>query len=149
MLHGRYYLVDEGKFLPLIAVVGRIKAPTADDSKGLGTGEWDEGIAQRVRAERDDDASWTRVLETIYWWPAREGKQWPATLVPIPEWSGAGAETDAWTHFETTLGLDDGYRWEPLLSWFRSQGFAVEFARSSITSDQDKFGMGVVLLTAR
>ena len=77
-------------------------------------GEWDEGIAQRVRAERDDDASWTRVLETIYWWPAREGKQWPATLVPIPEWSGAGAETDAWTHFETTLGLDDGYRWEPL-----------------------------------
>ncbi|MGH7170422.1 MAG: L-histidine N(alpha)-methyltransferase [Gemmataceae bacterium] len=41
------------------------------------------------------------------------------------------------------------YRWEPMLNWFRSQGFAVEFARSSITSDQDKFGMGVVLLTAR
>jgi hypothetical protein len=40
------------------------------------------------------------------------------------------------------------YRWEPLLSWFRAQGFAVEFSRSSITSDQDKFGMGVVLLTA-
>ena len=41
------------------------------------------------------------------------------------------------------------YHWEPLLSRFRSQGFAVEFARSSITSDRDKFGMGVVLLAAR
>ena len=41
------------------------------------------------------------------------------------------------------------YRWEPVLSWFRSQSFAVEFARSSITSDQDKFGMGVVFLVAR
>ncbi len=41
------------------------------------------------------------------------------------------------------------YRWEPLLSWFRSQGFAVEFARSSITSDRDKFGMGVVMLATR
>jgi hypothetical protein len=41
------------------------------------------------------------------------------------------------------------YRWEPLLSWFRSQGFAVEFARSSIASDRDKFGMGVVMLATR
>jgi Histidine-specific methyltransferase, SAM-dependent len=41
------------------------------------------------------------------------------------------------------------YRWEPLLSWFRSKGFAVEFARSSITSHRDKFGMGVVMLATR
>jgi hypothetical protein len=38
------------------------------------------------------------------------------------------------------------YRWEPLLSWFQSQGFAVEFTRSSIASNRDKFGMGVVML---
>jgi hypothetical protein len=41
------------------------------------------------------------------------------------------------------------YRWEPILSWFRSQGLTVEFACSSISSDRDKFGMGVVLLAAR
>ena len=41
------------------------------------------------------------------------------------------------------------YRWETLLSWFRSRGFAVEFAHASINSDRDKFGMGVVLLATR
>jgi hypothetical protein len=42
---------------------------------------WDEGVAQRVRAEREDGM--TRVLETIYWWPAREGKEWPAAGVSL------------------------------------------------------------------
>jgi pyruvate-formate lyase-activating enzyme len=73
---------------------------------------WDEGVAQRVRAEREDGIR--RVLETIYWWPAREGKEWPATVVPIPEWTGVGEEADAWAHFEATLGMDERYRWEPL-----------------------------------
>jgi hypothetical protein len=41
------------------------------------------------------------------------------------------------------------YRWEPILSWLRSQGFTVVFARSSIASDADEFGMGVVLLMLR
>lgn len=41
------------------------------------------------------------------------------------------------------------YHLAPLLAWFHAQGFAVEFARSSITSEADKFGMGVALLTAR
>jgi hypothetical protein len=41
------------------------------------------------------------------------------------------------------------YRWEAIFRWFSSQGFTVEFACSSIASDQDKFGMGVVLLAAR
>lgn len=69
---------------------------------------WDEGVAQRVRAEREDGI--TRLLEAIYWWPAREGPEWPATIVTIPE----GA--DAWAHFEAALGMDERYRWEPLPS---------------------------------
>jgi hypothetical protein len=39
------------------------------------------------------------------------------------------------------------YHWEPLLSWLKRRGFVIEFARSSIISEQDRFGMGVVLLT--
>jgi hypothetical protein len=70
------------------------------------------GMAQRVRAEHEDDTSWTRVLETIYWWPTHEGKEWPAAVVPVPEWTGVGEETDAWAHFEASLGMDERYRWE-------------------------------------
>jgi hypothetical protein len=39
------------------------------------------------------------------------------------------------------------YRWDSVLDWFRSQGFAVEFARSSLASESDRFGMGVVLMS--
>ena len=45
LLIGRYYLYTEREIglLPSIMVSGRIKAPTADRDRGLGTGEWDEG----------------------------------------------------------------------------------------------------------
>lgn len=48
ILRGRYYVVDEGDFVPLIAVTGRIKFPTADEERGLGTGEFDEGFGFEV-----------------------------------------------------------------------------------------------------
>ncbi len=48
LLTGRYFILDERDFLPTIALVARIKAPTADADKGLGTGEWDEGIGAEV-----------------------------------------------------------------------------------------------------
>lgn len=44
LLRGRYYLVEERDWTPLIAVTGRIKMPTADADRGLGTGKWDEGV---------------------------------------------------------------------------------------------------------
>lgn len=45
LLIGRYFLYteSEGGVMPSITVSGRIKAPTADRDRGLGTGEWDEG----------------------------------------------------------------------------------------------------------
>lgn len=45
LLIGRYYLYTEREngLLPSIMVTGRLKAPTADRDRGLGTGEWDEG----------------------------------------------------------------------------------------------------------
>jgi hypothetical protein len=48
ILRGRYYLVDERDWIPTIAVTGRIKFPTADETRGLGTGEFDEGFGVEV-----------------------------------------------------------------------------------------------------
>lgn len=38
------------------------------------------------------------------------------------------------------------YDWHSLLDWLQQFGFKIIFSRSSISSDKDKFGMGVVLL---
>lgn len=43
ILRGRYYAVEEKEYVPLIALTGRIKVPTASESKGLGTGALDHG----------------------------------------------------------------------------------------------------------
>lgn len=48
ILKGRYYVVEEKGYLPLIAVTGRIKMPTASASQGLGTGELDYGAGVEV-----------------------------------------------------------------------------------------------------
>lgn len=48
ILKGRYYVVDEHGLLPTIALVAKIKFPTADDSQGLGTGKFDEGFGVEV-----------------------------------------------------------------------------------------------------
>lgn len=40
------------------------------------------------------------------------------------------------------------YCWELVLRWFESQRLSVRFARCSIKSPEEKFGMGVVLLAA-
>jgi hypothetical protein len=78
-----------------------------------GEGEWDEGVAEKVRAERKDGTAWIRVLEAVFWWPMHEGKEWPGVVVPAPEWLGAGPEPDTWGHFEATVGMtSDRFRWE-------------------------------------
>src|SRR6266487_1085388 len=40
ILQGRYYVVNERQYVPSIAITAHVKFPTADDSKGLGTGDW-------------------------------------------------------------------------------------------------------------
>ncbi|HEY6973628.1 MAG TPA: transporter [Nitrospiraceae bacterium] len=44
IFRGRYYLVDEHGPVPTVAVTGRVKIPTADADRGLGTGRFDEGV---------------------------------------------------------------------------------------------------------
>lgn len=48
ILQGRYYILDERNLLPTIALTARVKAPSADADKGLGTGEWDEGVGAEI-----------------------------------------------------------------------------------------------------
>lgn len=45
VLKGSYYLFSESRKVPFdLNLTGKIKVPTADDSKGLGTGEFDTGL---------------------------------------------------------------------------------------------------------
>ena len=48
ILRGRYYLVEEQGYRPLIAMTGRLKIPTASEGKGLGTGALDHGYGIEV-----------------------------------------------------------------------------------------------------
>jgi hypothetical protein len=48
VVRGRYYIVDERRWFPTIAVRGHVKMPTADEARGLGTGRPDEGIGLEI-----------------------------------------------------------------------------------------------------
>lgn len=50
---------------------------------------------------------------------------------------------------ERTLLLFRRFRWEFFLRWLVEQGFLVRYTSSSLSGGQDKFGMGVALLTLR
>jgi hypothetical protein len=72
--------------------------------------KWEDGVAQLVRGEHQTEQG-SRIVEAVFWWPAREGKEWPATVITIDSESDS---TDLWAHFEQRLGMDDRYRWEQL-----------------------------------
>ena len=44
VLRGRYYALDQADWWPTIALTARLKIPTAQRGRGLGTGEFDEGF---------------------------------------------------------------------------------------------------------
>jgi hypothetical protein len=54
ILRGRYYLIEEHGMMPLVALTGRIKFPTADADRGLGTGEFDEGAGVELTKSLGD-----------------------------------------------------------------------------------------------
>ncbi len=61
LLKGRYYLVEERDWVPLVAVTGRIKIPTADADRGLGTGKSDEGAGLELSKRFGDQ--WITFLD--------------------------------------------------------------------------------------
>lgn len=64
ILRGRYYLVEENAVMPLVAVTGRVKLPTADADLGLGTGEFDEGAGLELTKSLGD--RWLAYLDGGY-----------------------------------------------------------------------------------
>ena len=48
VLRGRYYVFEEQRYLPLVAVTARMKFPTANVSQGLGTGAFDHGYGVEI-----------------------------------------------------------------------------------------------------
>ena len=64
ILRGRYYLIEESAVMPLVAVTGRVKLPTADADLGLGTGEFDEGAGLELTKSLGD--RWLAYLDGGY-----------------------------------------------------------------------------------
>ena len=48
VLRGRYYVLDDRGLIPTVALTARLKIPTADRDRGLGTGEFDEGLGIEI-----------------------------------------------------------------------------------------------------
>ena len=48
IVRGRYYVLDERSWYPTIALRAHVKAPTASEERGLGTGRPDEGVGVEV-----------------------------------------------------------------------------------------------------
>jgi len=71
ILKGRYYAVDEHGLLPTIVLVAMIKFPTADESQGLGTGKFDEGVGLEVsRTFLKDFSAYFDISYTVIGSPA-------------------------------------------------------------------------------
>lgn len=65
ILKGRYYAVEQDGPLPFIDLVGSIKFPTADEDKGLGTGETDFTVMAEFARRLENDA-WILLGELGY-----------------------------------------------------------------------------------
>jgi Putative MetA-pathway of phenol degradation len=63
-LRGRYYAVEERGYVPLIAVTGRMKFPTANEKLGLGTGRFDHGYG--VEISKMLGSNWIAFLDGGY-----------------------------------------------------------------------------------
>jgi hypothetical protein len=65
ILKGRYYAVEQDGWLPFIDLVGSLKIPTADEDKGLGTGEADFTVMAEG-ARRLENEAWIVLGELGY-----------------------------------------------------------------------------------
>jgi len=65
-----YAVLEEGETLPLVRVLAYVKLPTADEEKGLGTGEFDFGGGIGLAKWF---GKWTTYLEGMYVLPGSSG----------------------------------------------------------------------------
>jgi outer membrane putative beta-barrel porin/alpha-amylase len=64
VLRGRYYVLDEQALLPTVALTAKVKFPTADRDRGLGTGEFDEGLGVELYKKLSD--AWIGFVDLGY-----------------------------------------------------------------------------------
>jgi len=64
LFQGRYYVLEESDQAPLIAVTGLVKFPTADEDKGLGTGELDLGFG--LEFSKTFSSNWLGLFDVGY-----------------------------------------------------------------------------------
>jgi hypothetical protein len=64
ILRGRYYIMEEKEYAPLIALTARMKLPTANASQGLGTGAFDHGYG--VELSKMFGGNWIGFLDGGY-----------------------------------------------------------------------------------
>ncbi|OGR70522.1 MAG: hypothetical protein A2089_05020 [Elusimicrobia bacterium GWD2_63_28] len=64
MLRGTYALMREGQKAFDLGLAGRIKLPTAEENKGLGTGEMDGGAG--LEFAKEINAGWTLLADAYY-----------------------------------------------------------------------------------
>lgn len=98
LLEGSYILLEEKGLRPEVSGFAEIKFPTADSSKGLGTGEFDEKIGLGLEKKFD---KWTTSLDASYTFV---GSPSGASLDNSFGWS-AGLAYDAvsWLRVSSTL----------------------------------------------
>lgn len=66
VVRGRYYALDEKNWWPTIALTARLKIPTADPTRGLGTGRFDEGVG--VETSRTLGEKWVVFADAGFTW---------------------------------------------------------------------------------
>jgi outer membrane putative beta-barrel porin/alpha-amylase len=64
ILQGRYYVLNEREYLPSTAITAHVEAPTGDESRGLGLGDWDEGLG--LELSKHFSENWVGFLDGGY-----------------------------------------------------------------------------------
>jgi hypothetical protein len=149
---GRYYLLDDGgpdSFVPGVAPFVKIKAPTADADKGLGTGEWDGGFGVEWDKRFSEffllgDVSYTFIGEP----EGQDFRNRPAASVGIGRQfteTLAGTLLLDWRR-SIVSGRDDAVELVGIAQWRLAQTVSVSpYAFAGLTDGSPDFGLGIEL----
>jgi len=150
ILRGRYYAVDDqgvDSAVPGIAPFLKVKAPTADESKGLGTGEWDVGIGVELDKRFREffllgDVSYTFIGDP----PGQDFRNRPAASIGIGRSFTPDLAAIALVDWRRALvrGRDDAVELVGLVQWRLARTLTMTpNAFVGLTNGSPDFGLGV------
>ena len=152
ILRGRYYAVDDRGVdspIPGISPFLKVKVPTADESKGLGTGEWDVGFGVELDKRFREffllgDVSYTFIGDP----PGQNFRNRPAASFGIGRSFTPDFAVTALLDWRRALvkGRDDAVELVGLAQWRLSRTLTVTpNAFVGLTDGSPDFGVGVEL----